>query len=155
MQVYSELKPFINYLSSFRRIKNYYSIDMLFPGKWVIPKSYVDETKIVAFKSTDPNLNGISFVSEINEKLDETFLMISDVIKYNIDREMKENLFKQKVSQLKQTFETTELDKLKNLHFKIEDENNFEDYDEIVDENKSDKILEKNDEGKTLEVVGE
>ena len=49
---------------------------------------------------------------------------IGKIIKLNKERELKERLFKQTVEQLKQTFEKTDLDKLQNLYFDfdVEDE---------------------------------
>ena len=46
------------------------------------------------------------------------------IIKLNKERELKEQLFKQTIDQLKQTFEKNDLDKLQNLYFDfdVEDE---------------------------------
>jgi hypothetical protein len=53
---------------------------------------------------------------------------IARVIKLNKEKELKERLFRQTVEQLKQTFEKTDLDKLQNLYFDFEedDEPNLE-----------------------------
>ena len=55
------------------------------------------------------------------------------IIKINKERELKEQLFKQTIDQLKKTFEQTDLDKLQNLYFdfatETEDTSNLDDYD--------------------------
>ena len=63
----------------------------------------------------------MTFVSQINEN--EISLMltkIAKIIKLNKERELKEQLFRQTIDQLKQTFEKNDLDKLQNLYFDFE-----------------------------------
>jgi hypothetical protein len=70
-------------------------------------------------------MKGITFISPIGEKEVSTIIVkIGKIIKLNKERELKERLFKQTVEQLKQTFEKTDLDKLQNLYFDfdVEDE---------------------------------
>jgi hypothetical protein len=96
---------------------------MKFPVKWSIPKSIVDEGKIIGFEVEDQNSKGITFVTPINELEVSTILVkIGKIIKLNKERELKERLFKQTVEQLKQTFEKTDLDKLQNLYFDFDEE---------------------------------
>jgi hypothetical protein len=118
MSFYKEIAPFVDYIHSIRKLENYFSFDMIFPTKWSLPKSVLDEGQIVSFESGYQDLKGISFVSPIDEK--ETSLVlnkIAKIIKLNKEREIKEKLFKQTVEQLKQTFEKNDLDKLQNLYF--------------------------------------
>jgi uncharacterized pyridoxamine 5'-phosphate oxidase family protein len=129
MSFYKEIAPFIEYIHSIRRLKTYMSFDMVFPTKWAIPKSIVEEGETVAFQSEDQNYKGISFVAQIDESnISLVLTKIARVIKLNKERELKERLFKQTVEQLKQTFEKTDLDKLQNLYFDFEedDETNLE-----------------------------
>jgi hypothetical protein len=122
MSFYKELAPFVEYIHSIRKLKTYLSFDMLFPTKWALPKSIIDEGQIVGFDSDDQNLKGISFVSEINENnFSITLTKIAKIIKLNKERELKERLFKQTVDQLKQTFEKTDLDRLQNLYFDFDE----------------------------------
>lgn len=122
MSFYKELAPFVEYIHSIRKLKTYLSFDMLFPTKWALPKSIIDEGQIVGFDSDDQNLKGISFVSEINENnVSITLTKIAKIIKLNKERELKERLFKQTVDQLKQTFEKTDLDRLQNLYFDFDE----------------------------------
>jgi hypothetical protein len=118
MSFYKELEPFIEYIHSIRKLKNYLSIDLKFPIKWSLPKSIVEEGQIVGFESDDSNFKGVSFVTEISEvSVNVTLTKIAKIIKLNKEKELKEKLFKQTIEQLKQTFEKTDLDKLQNLYF--------------------------------------
>lgn len=123
MSFYTELSPFVEYLHSIRKLKNYLSFDMVFPTKWLLPKSLVDEGQIVGFEAENQNLKGISFVSPIDDsEVSKNLVKIAKIIKLNKEKELKERLFKETVEQLKNTFEKTDLDKLKNLNFYFEEE---------------------------------
>jgi hypothetical protein len=122
MSLYKELLPFVEYIQSIRKIKNYFSFDMVFPTKWSIPKSMVDETQILGFEVENTNMKGISFVCVIDEtEVSKTMTRILKIIKLNKEKEIKEKLFKQTVEQLKTTFEKTDLDKLQSLYFDFDD----------------------------------
>ena len=125
MSFYKEILPFVEYIHSIRKLESYLSFDMKFQTKWSIPKSIVDEGQVVGFEVEDPNMKGITFISPIGEKeVSSIIVKIGKIIKLNKERELKERLFKQTVEQLKQTFEKTDLDKLQNLYFdfEVEDE---------------------------------
>lgn len=129
MSFYKEIAPFIEYTHSIRKLKTYMSFDMVFPTKWVMPKSIIEEGETVAFQAEDQNYKGVSFVAQIDESnISLVLTKIARVIKLNKEKELKERLFKQTVEQLKQTFEKTDLDKLQNLYFDFEedDEPNLE-----------------------------
>lgn len=121
MSFYKELVPFVQYIHSIRKLETYLSFDMAFPTKWSLPKSIIDEGQVIAFNLEDQNLKGVSFVSPINENDVSVILTkIGKIIKLNKERELKEQLFKQTIDQLKQTFEKNDLDKLQNLYFDFE-----------------------------------
>jgi hypothetical protein len=125
MSFYKEIAPFVEYIHSIRKLETYLSFDMTFPTKWSIPKSIVDEGQVVGFEVEDPNMKGVTFICPIGEKeVSSIIVKIGKIIKLNKERELKERLFKQTVEQLKQTFEKTDLDKLQNLYFDfdVEDE---------------------------------
>ena len=129
MSFYKEIAPFVEYIHSIRKLESYLSFDMKFQTKWSIPKSIVDEGKVVGFEVDDPNMKGVTFICPIGEKeVSSTIVKIGKIIKLNQERELKERLFKQTVEQLKHTFEKTDLDKLQNLYFDfdVEDELNTE-----------------------------
>jgi len=122
MSFYKELLPFVEYVHSIRKLESYLSFDMKFPTKWSIPKSIIDEGKIIGFEVEDQNQKGITFVTSISEsEVCMILVKIGKIIKLNKERELKERLFKQTVDQLKQTFEKTDLDKLKNLYFDFDE----------------------------------
>jgi len=118
MSFYKEIAPFVEYIHSIRKLETYLSFDMKFQTKWSIPKSIVDEGQVVGFDVEDPNMKGVTFICPIGEKeISSIIVKIGKIIKLNKERELKERLFKQTVEQLKQTFEKTDLDKLQNLYF--------------------------------------
>ena len=139
MSFYKELLPFVEYLHSIRKLKNYLSFDMVFPTKWSLPKSIVEEGQIVGFEAENQNLKGISFVSPIDDsEVSKTMTKISKVIKLNKEKELKERLFKETVERLKSTFEKTDLDKLQNLYFDFDDGDDTPELDVELDDNDSD-----------------
>jgi hypothetical protein len=121
MSFYKEIIPFVEYIHSIRKLESYLSFDMKFNTKWSIPKSIVEEGHVIGFEVEDPNLKGVTFVCPIGEReVSSTIVKIGKIIKLNKERELKERLFKQTVEQLKQTFEKNDLDKLQNLYFDFE-----------------------------------
>ena len=78
----------------------------------------MDEGQVIGFDVEDQNMKGVTFICQIAEKeVSSIIVKIGKIIKLNKERELKERLFKQTVEQLKQTFEKTDLDKLQNLYF--------------------------------------
>ena len=141
MSFYKEIVPFVEYIHSIRKLESYLSFDMKFPIKWSIPKSIVDEGQVIGFEVDDQNMKGVTFICPIGEKeVSSIIVKIGKIIKLNKERELKERLFKQTVEQLKQTFEKTDLDKLQNLYFDFEtDEELDTDLDDDLDlENEQD-----------------
>lgn len=123
MSFYKEIFPFTDYLQSVRKIENYFSFDMIFPTKWSLPKTIIDENKVVGYEVTDTNYKGITFVTLIDEKdVAQTLLRIAKIIKLNKEKEQKEVLFRQTIDKLKKTFEQTDLDSLQKLYFDFEKE---------------------------------
>lgn len=121
MSLYKEILPFIDHVVSIRKLETYLTFDMKFPTKWSLPKSLVDENKVVGFDAGDTNYKGVSFVSQLEEKeISDTLTKVAKIIKLNKEKELKEKLFKETIERLKQTFEKTDLDKLKNLYFDFE-----------------------------------
>ena len=156
MSFYKELLPFVEYLHSIRKLKNYLSFDMVFPTKWSLPKSIVEEGQIVGFEAENQNLKGISFVSPIDDsEVSKTMTKISKVIKLNKEKELKERLFKETVERLKSTFEKTDLDKLQNLYFDFDDGDDTPELDVELDDDDNDSDYEQNEqEPVDTELVG-
>ena len=136
MSMYKEIEPFMDYIHSIRKLETYLSFDMVFPSKWALPKTLIDEAKIVGFETKDSNLKGISFVSLIDEReVTGTLVKIAKVIRLNKEKEMKEKLFKETIEKLRQTFEKNELEKLKNIYFDFTQE----DTNLMIDDDKSER----------------
>ena len=156
MSFYKELLPFVEYLHSIRKLKNYLSFDMVFPTKWSLPKSIVEEGQIIGFEAENQNLKGISFVSPIDDsEVSKTMIKISKVIKLNKEKELKERLFKETVERLKSTFEKTDLDKLQNLYFDFDDGDDTPELDVELDDDDNDSDYEQNEqEPVDTELVG-
>jgi hypothetical protein len=156
MSFYKELSPFVEYLHSIRKLKNYLSFDMVFPTKWSLPKSLVDEGQIVGFEAENQNLKGISFVSSIDDsEVSKNLIKIAKIIKLNKEKELKERLFKETVEQLKNTFEKTDLDKLKNLNFYFEEEDDTPELNVDLDDTDNDLDYEQDrQESIDTELVG-
>jgi hypothetical protein len=156
MSFYKELSPFVEYLHSIRKLKNYLSFDMVFPTKWSLPKSLVDEGQIVGFEAENQNLKGISFVSPIDDsEVSKNLIKIAKIIKLNKEKELKERLFKETVEQLKNTFEKTDLDKLKNLNFYFEEEDETPELNVDLDDTDNDLDYEQDgQESIDTELVG-
>jgi hypothetical protein len=95
---------------------------MIFPKRWEIKKEYKDKVDMIENESSDSESKIISFVSEVVEdKVDIIENIITEIIKYNIEREEKEKLFRYKVQELKEIFSKQKLDNLKNLKFDVDE----------------------------------
>ena len=129
---------------------------MVFPTKWSLPKSLVEEGQVVGFEAENQNLKGISFVSPIDDsEVSKTMSKISKVIKLNKEKELKERLFKETVERLKSTFEKTDLDKLQNLYFDFEDGDDTPELDVELDDDDNDSDYEQDEqEPVNTELVG-
>jgi hypothetical protein len=92
----------------------------MFPNSWKLPKKYIPENSIIENESQTPEHRFFSFVSEFEEQaVDSILTNIQNVIRYNKEREEKEKLFDDKVSELRKMFDKQNLDNLKNLKFDI------------------------------------
>jgi hypothetical protein len=85
----------------------------------------VDEKTVLEQPSSKDDFRCFSFAVEFSEEsLEKLFNNINGIVKYNREREEKENLFEQKIKELKSLFDQTKLNDLKNLEFNIK--NDFE-----------------------------
>ena len=123
MSLYKEFSTLLPYIQSVRKLKNYLSFDVSFPKTWRLPKEYIEEDKIMEQESTIIDHRFFSFVSEITEDgVENTSKNIQNIIRYNLEREEKEQLFQNKVDELKHIFEKQNLKNLKSLQFEIKNE---------------------------------
>lgn len=120
MTYYNFIKSTNNYLKSVRIIKDYISFDMAFSNTWSILKEHTKDIEVIKNNTQEDNKVVISFVSPYNEEsIDKVENSINSIVKYNIEKEEKERLFKSKVQELRNIFESKKLDSLKNLKFDI------------------------------------
>jgi len=132
MSLFKEIEKIIDYTNSVRKLEKYLSFDLVFPSTWSILKSQVDETKTVFHKNDDKGKT-VSFLSEINEEsISETIGIIEKVIDYNREKEEKQRLFNEKVSELKNLFEKESLGELKSLKFDIDETPRLEGTEESI-----------------------
>jgi hypothetical protein len=120
MSLFKEFSQLLPYLQSVRKLEKYLSFDVQFPKTWKILKKYVNEEKVLQQESKNTEERLFSFISEINEDdVNLTIDNIKNIISYNLELEMKEKLFDDKVNELKNIFEKQNLNSLKNLQFQI------------------------------------
>ena len=123
MTFYNTLESIKEYFVSFRKLETYLSLDLKFPDTWSMPKSTTTDYQVVPFELNHQGSRGMSFVCEMNEvEVEKNITMIQKIIRLNKERELKEVLFKEVMSELKKTFETNDLESLKRLNFHFENE---------------------------------
>jgi len=137
-----------DYLKSVRILKNYVSFDLIFKKTWVITKEIKNEVEVIKEGEFDDDRVVISFVSKINdsdiELLEDT---IDKIIRFNIEKEEKEKLFRTKVDELKSIFAKKRLEDLKNLKFDtLESIENLLNDDELGDSTGDSEIREREEE---------
>jgi benzoyl-CoA reductase/2-hydroxyglutaryl-CoA dehydratase subunit BcrC/BadD/HgdB len=121
MTFFSFLDKVHKYITSVRIIKDHVSFDMVFNKNWVLNKS-IPKTVEVLKNSEDDKFSYISFVCKItNESVTDVENLIDSMIKYNMEKEEKDKLFKLKVQELRSIFENQKLIHLKNLKFDIDE----------------------------------
>jgi hypothetical protein len=114
------------YLSSFRKIKTYLSIDLIFPQNWEFPNELINQVQAVQNEKYTGQGSFISFACELSSMM-STLTIIFEIINHNLAREEKEKLLREKVSELKQLFEKQTLSDLKNLTIRIPESDPIED----------------------------
>ncbi len=118
MTLFTILNQFETFFVSIRKLDTHISFDVKFPSNWSLPKTTFNEFQVVPFDLKEEGWRGMSFVCEFNDKeVEKNLGMITKVIKLNREREQKEKLFQTVVSELKKTFEKSDLEKLQNLSF--------------------------------------
>jgi len=124
MIYYDFLETLKNNLKSVRIIKDHVSVDLNFPNKWVIPNEYMEVQEVSILNGNDGTY---SFVSKLDRKsIDILEMTINNIISFNIDREEKENLFRNKVQELKSIFDNENINELRALKFEFNEFNESE-----------------------------
>jgi hypothetical protein len=119
MSFYKEISPIFEYLHQVRKLENYIVFDVLFSKTWKIPKKYIVEDKFLNKGTLEDKLY-LSFVSDFDENnLNLIQNNILGIVRYNLEREAKEKLFEDRVSELKNIFDKENLENLKKLKFEL------------------------------------
>lgn len=123
-ELISNLRP---YFFSLREIDRNVSLDIKIPTTWRLEhvQQVVSQYKSMALKVQDKNdkfqlVSLVSFATQ--EGYDTARSCASEIIKYNIELEEKDKLFKEKVRELEVLFKNESLDKLKDINFLEEHE---------------------------------
>jgi len=116
------LKYLQPYFRSIRKIKTFFSLDLLFPSTWKFPNEILEKINAVQDEKYTGSGTAMSFLLDLsteqeNSELDKIF----ELITYNLELEEKTRLFREKTEHLKQIFESNSLDDLQNLVINIED----------------------------------
>jgi hypothetical protein len=116
------LKYLQPYFRSIRKIKTFFSLDLLFPSTWKFPNEILEKINAVQDEKYTGSGIAMSFLLDLsteqeNSELDKIF----ELITYNLELEEKTRLFREKTEHLKQIFESNSLDNLQNLVINIED----------------------------------
>lgn len=124
------------YLSSFRKVEKYVSMDLIFPKGWEFPNELISQVQVVQNEKYNGEGTFLMFVCEVQNNMDSTLSTIFDIINHNLEREEKERLLRKKVSELKELFANTQLSDLQNLKIQLPEPDPIEDYieDSIEDE---------------------
>ena len=120
------------YLYSIKKLKNYLSIEMIFPKNWEFPSKILE--KVQAEQNEKYNGEGyfLIFVSELDEqKLNNLLDSIADLITFNLEKQEKEMILREKVQELKEIFKMKSLDEVKNIEIKFPE---FNEIDDLLDE---------------------
>ena len=111
-KIFKDLDP---YLRGIKKADNYSIVESNLKSSWLIPSH---ESIKHQSKKVEGGLTYYMFYGENNEGFDEILSWLkTDVIDMNIEVEQKETLLKQKVTELKEVFESSTLDELKELKF--------------------------------------
>jgi hypothetical protein len=103
------------YLSAMRKMKQYLSIDLIFPKTWEFPNEYIEKASVVQNDKYGGEGVFLSFVCEVEKNMDRTIEVIFQIISYNLEREEKEKLLKIKLLELREVFKNGKLNDLQNL----------------------------------------
>ena len=123
--MYSTIEKIRPYFFSLREIKETLCLDVKYPIKWTI-ETIVERHPQVQLKIQDRNEEVclLSLMSTAdNDGFKATTNCALGIIKHNLDQELKERLFQEKVNELQLLFFNKSLDELQALNFTKEDGN--------------------------------
>ena len=122
------------YLSTFRKLKGYLSIDLIFPKNWEFPNEIIQKCQVVQNDKHQGDGIFLSFVSKPDEELEGLINVIEELINHNLEREEKERLLREKVGELKELFKQNSLSELKGLNINIIHDSEEDDIDNLLED---------------------
>jgi len=113
MKIQDKLTSLRPYVIGIRYVQNLQIVDAVFKDGWIVA-----ETEKVKKEIVDTAQNYYMFYSEdANTTIDELLDHVEEIINFNIEREQKQELLKQKVKELQKIFKDNPLTKLEKLKF--------------------------------------
>lgn len=104
------------YLFAIKKLKNYLSVEMIFPKTWEFPNEILQKVQVEQNENFKGDGYSLIFVSEIHDEHLNTLLdSIADLITFNLEKQEKETILRQKVQELKEMFKVKTLDEIKNI----------------------------------------
>lgn len=122
------------YLQSFRRLKDYLSIDLIFPKNWDFPNEIIQKCQVVQNEKHQGDGINLSFVSKLDNELEILIDVIEELINHNLEREEKERLLRLKVSELKELFKNSTLNDLKGLSIVLDNEEDEDSVEKLLED---------------------
>jgi hypothetical protein len=122
------------YLQSFRRLKDYLSVDLIFPKNWDFPNEIIQKCQVVQNEKHQGDGINLSFVSKLDNELESLIDVIEELINHNLEREEKERLLRLKVSELKELFKNSTLNDLKGLSIVLDNEEDEDSVEKLLED---------------------
>ncbi len=140
-----------------RLLKDYVSFDVYIKSSWSIPKRLVKDIEVLPQDNSERQDHKLFAFVVKNEStlVDGLESAIKGIFDYNLEREEKEKLFKDKIQELKSMFESKDVSSLKRLYFEINDvtsldlEEKIEEEDGQTDGESTDLVQEREAEGQS------
>lgn len=122
MSLYTEISQFQHYFHSIRLHKDIFIIDIKIPKNWEYINPMNTYSDIIGIKNNGEkgDFNYLSFMSK-NEMgdVEKSIEAIHTVVKFNKERELKEELMKKKMIELQRMFENADVETLSKLEFNV------------------------------------
>lgn len=113
MKIQDKLTSLRPYVIGIRYVQNLQIVDAAFKDGWIVA-----ETQKVKKEIVDSSQNYYMFYSEDpNITIDELLDHVEEIIHFNIEREQKQELLKEKLKELQKIFKDNPLSKLEKLKF--------------------------------------
>lgn len=123
-----------------RLLKDYVSFDVYIKSSWSIPKRMVKDIEVLPQDNSERQDHKLFAFVVKNEStlVDGLESAIKGIFDYNLEREEKEKLFKDKIQELKSMFESKDVNSLKRLYFEINDVTSLDLEEKIEEDGQTD-----------------